>query len=453
VKGTVLVAVAVLAGWAGAAGPPAATVGKLRIDLAEVDARCREPCAKLRSEIASRKWAMVETVLGEALLAGMPSPPSPTVTPAEVDAYLADHAADFHGPPERDRTAVAFFLVREKTRATEKERIAAERTRHPPTLRVGAESPALLETSPDVVLADVVGRTIRNGDVEARLALPLYHLRGELQRERLQHVEAMIEEALWRAEAGARGTSVEPLRDDVRKSAPAVTEADVDRWYETSIRVKDPRAEKRPERIRPYLEFRAAHEAEAALLAAVRVRHPVHVALQEPEPPRLALDPGIGGWRGGQGGQAKVIFLTGYRGSGSRAMWPVVKELAVDPGVALAVRPLLPFWDPEATLVAAAVRCAAAQGKFWPFHDAVASREPLPDHAALARIAAELGLDPTGFGACLVDPATASAVAADSAAVERLGFEGAPAVIVNGRAFSGVQGLDRLRTAARDTRR
>ena len=130
-------------------------------------------------------------------------------------------------------------------------------------------------------------------------------------------------------------------------------------------------------------------------------------------------------------------------------MWPVVEALAADPGVALAVRPLLPFWDPEATAAAVAARCAAAQGRFWPFHDAVARREPLPDGPALARIARDVGLDVGAFGACTSDPATAAAVAAESAEAERLGFEAAPAVLIDGRAFGGVQSLDGLRAAVR----
>jgi protein-disulfide isomerase len=134
-------------------------------------------------------------------------------------------------------------------------------------------------------------------------------------------------------------------------------------------------------------------------------------------------------------------------------MWPVVKALGDDPGVALAVRPLLLFWDPEATAVAAATRCAAAQGRFWPFLEAVADHDALPDARALARIATDVGLADDAFRACSADPATATAVAEESAEAERLGFETAPVVLVDGRAFGGMQGLDGLRAAARGGRR
>src|SRR5262245_12544125 len=85
-----------------------AIVGSQPIPLVAVDARCGDPCARIRAEIAERRWAMVETLVGEALLAGVRGPTPRPVSDADVTAYLAAHAADFHGPPERDREAVRF---------------------------------------------------------------------------------------------------------------------------------------------------------------------------------------------------------------------------------------------------------------------------------------------------------------------------------------------------------
>ena len=438
---------ALLAGGASAADRPAATVGRSAIGFAEVDARCGTPCVTLPAEIAARKWAALEALVGDALLAGVPARPAPEITPPEIDAYLAEHAADFHGPPERDRAAVAFFLARERRRAIRDEQIAAERTRRPPVLHVARETPALAGTDPALALAEAGGRTIRNRDVEARLALALYRLRGELALERRRAADALVEETLWGLEAAARDTTADALREQVRARVPPVTDADVARWIAT-----DAGGERQAERVRPYLEFRAVREAEETLLAAARRRHVVTIHIHEPPVPRFPFDAGVGGWRGPARARTRVVFLTGYRGVGSRTMWPVVKALADDPGIAVAVRPLLPFWDPEATAVAVAARCAAAQQRYWPFHDAAAGRDPLPDAPALGQIAAELGLDAGVFRTCTADPATVTAVAEDSAEAERLGFEAAPVVLVDGRAFGGVQSLDGLRAATRGGR-
>jgi protein-disulfide isomerase len=148
-----------------------------------------------------------------------------------------------------------------------------------------------------------------------------------------------------------------------------------------------------------------------------------------------------------------LVFLTSYRGETSRAMWRVVRQLAEEPGTALAVRPLLPQWDPEATAVAVAVHCAAENGRGFELHDAAASHPTLPDGAALAVIAAQAGLAPAPFESCLARPETAAAVGRDSAAAEALGLTDPPALLVDGLVFGGVQSIDRLRAAIADARR
>jgi hypothetical protein len=429
----------------------AAVVSGRPIPLAAVDARCGDPCARLHEAIAERKWSGLESLLGEALLAGGPPVVTPPVDEAAIDAYLAAHAADFHGPPARDRDAVRFFLARERRRAAEAERIAAARATRPPRVFTAPDDPALGDdATPERVLADVAGAPIRDRDLETRLALPLYRLRGELARERVRHAEALVDERLWALEAAERGTSVTALRAEVRAAA-RVTDADVEAYWAGQVRARDPGAEKRLDRVRPYLEFRARHAAEEAFLADQRTRRGARVLIAEPQPARLGLGPGKAGWRGARSPRVRLLFLTGFR-SGSREMWDVARQLAREPGVALAVRPLLPHWDPEAAAVAAAVRCAAAHGKQWAFLDRVAGSPALPGRAALEAAARAVGLDAQAFLACVDDPATADAVAAESAEAERIGLDAPPALLVDGRVFSGRQDADKLRALVRAAR-
>jgi len=147
------------------------------------------------------------------------------------------------------------------------------------------------------------------------------------------------------------------------------------------------------------------------------------------------------------------VFLTSHRGEITRRMWDVVRIVAGEPGTALAVRPLLPQWDPEATAVAVAVHCAAAQGLGWILLAAVAELPRPPAGDELVPLARSLGVDAGRFAACTADPATAAAVAAESAEAERLGLEDPPAVLVDGRPFTGLQKPNRLRAVARAARR
>lgn len=379
----------------------------------------------------------------------MPTPTALPVSAAEIDAYLAAHASELRGPPERDRAAVRFFLERERRYERERALVAAERTRTPPEL---PGSPTARSTASDdpskEPLARVGGRTIRRADVEERARLGLYRLRGELARERLRRLDELIAEHLWAAAARARGVPVEVLRDEVQRGVPPVTDADIHRYFVDEVQPRDPGATESAERIRPYLEFRARHAAEQALLAAARERTPVTILLREPEPPRLALDAGPGGWRGPPKPRSHALLLTSYRGTASRRAWTELRDLAAAEGIALGVRPLLPQWDPEATAVAAAARCAAEQGRFWELHDALASADPLPDPPTITRLATSLGLDEPALAACAASAATFDAIAADSAAAEGLGLDRPPVVLLDGLVL-GAPSSDRLRAALR----
>ena len=437
---------AALAWTTGALAAPVVTVGEVSIELAAIDTRCGEPCVRLAAEVQTRKAGTLDTLVGEALLANAPPVVPAPVSEVAVDTYLAEHAADFHGPAVRDRAAVRFFLEREARRDATKTVIATERARRPPEIRVAADDPTLADEAPaDRVLADVGGRSIRNRDVEARLAWPLYRIRGELTLERRRVADALVEETLWAREGAARGRTTRLLRDDIR-AAVHVSDEDV---RAAAAAARRPSGEAPPlERVRPYVLFRAERAAEEKFLAGAAARAGVRIRLPMPRPPRLELGPGALGWRGPDDAAARVVFLTSHRGEITRRMWNVVRRVAAEPGTALAVRPLIPQWDPEATAVAVAVRCAG-----WAMMDAVADRVGPPTSEELAALAVSLGVGSDQFATCTADPAIAAAVAAESGEAERLGLDDPPAVLVNGRPFTGIQTANRLRAVARAARR
>lgn len=432
---------------------PAARVGSHTITLREVDARCDAPCATVDEDIRAAKWTALTALIDEALLADRPRPTPSPVADADIDAYIAEHKQDFHDPAARDRAAVRFYLERERRRARDVDLAQRERERRPPQMLIAMDDPALSLAEPGRVLARAAGRPIRDADVEKRLALVLYRLRGALHRERLRQIESLIDDTIWAEAARAKGTSTEVLRASLVADSPPVTDADLERYFETEVRKRDPDAEKRLDRIRPYLEFQRARTAETAFLTKERARLGVRVLLEEPVPPRLRLGPGPGGWRGAANAPVRLVFLTSYRGETSRAMWQVVRRLAEEPGTSLAVRPLLPQWDPEATTVAAAVYCAAENGRAFELHDAAASHPTLPDGAALRVIAERAGLARGSFEACLARPETSVAVGRSSAEAEELGLVDPPAILINGLVFGGMQSIERLRVAVRDARR
>lgn len=104
----------------------------------------------------------------------------------------------------------------------------------------------------------------------------------------------------------------------------------------------------------------------------------------------------------------------------------------------------LPYLGPESRDAAAAARAAAAQGRFWEFHDALYAEERRVNSgalnaSALRATAARVGLDVPRFEADSKTAAARDAIARDEQEATSLGITGTPAFIVAGTPIIGAQ--------------
>jgi len=93
----------------------------------------------------------------------------------------------------------------------------------------------------------------------------------------------------------------------------------------------------------------------------------------------------------------------------------------------------------DACWLARAGECAAAQGRFWEYHDLAFQKigfASVRTEKVLRRIG-EIGVDPMRLQACLETPAPAEAVGEDIALVKRLGLMVTPTVVINGYVKKG----------------
>jgi protein-disulfide isomerase len=98
----------------------------------------------------------------------------------------------------------------------------------------------------------------------------------------------------------------------------------------------------------------------------------------------------------------------------------------------------------DAALAAEAAVAAAAQGKFWAFHDQVFAGFGHLERADLERFAQAAGLDLTAFRAALDDRRYHDAITAEAAAAEALGVDGTPTMFINGSPVGGARDEDTL---------
>lgn len=97
---------------------------------------------------------------------------------------------------------------------------------------------------------------------------------------------------------------------------------------------------------------------------------------------------------------------------------------------------------PVTMQAAEAARCAGRQGRFWEYHDWLfrtvrtwgRARNP---RRVFNRGAADLGLDPGGFSACMDTHATREAIERDRSLGESLGVNSTPTYYINEKRFVG----------------
>ena len=116
----------------------------------------------------------------------------------------------------------------------------------------------------------------------------------------------------------------------------------------------------------------------------------------------------------------------------------VIEEQYVNTGKAQIVFRQFPFLGPESQVAAQASQCAADQGAFWDYHDALftaqgAENSGVFSNAKVKAIAATLNLDPAAFATCLDSGAHSASVAAEKADGVDLGVKGTPTFFVNGK--------------------
>lgn len=92
---------------------------------------------------------------------------------------------------------------------------------------------------------------------------------------------------------------------------------------------------------------------------------------------------------------------------------------------------------PEALPAAEAAHCAGEQDAYWKFHDALFSGQYTLSRTAYEQYAADMGLDTAAFTACLDDQRYQDEVKADADDAARLGLNGTPSFVINGRILIG----------------
>lgn len=137
-------------------------------------------------------------------------------------------------------------------------------------------------------------------------------------------------------------------------------------------------------------------------------------------------------------------FQCPFCGKFARDTKPTLVEEYVDKGLLRIEWRDFPYLGPESGTAAHAGRAAAAQGKFWEFHDAMFADQQPPNSGKLteeylAGIAQQVGLDVAKFRTDMADPKIQAPVEQDFTEGQNIGVTGTPAFLINGNPVIGAQ--------------
>jgi protein-disulfide isomerase len=301
----------------------------------------------------------------------------------------------------------------------------------------GADDPAQ-------VLAVVDGKPITAAQVRAAAAAQLEQMEREYRKNERQVIEnqlqQLVEQRLLAAEAGARGVSEQEVLAEL--AITAVSDADVDAFYEQN-RAQIPRPKEQvAAQIRQYLEQQRQADAREGLFRTLQGKYGVDIKL---EPDRVAVA-AVGPAKGPENAPVTIVEFSDFQCPFCARLVPTLDQVMAKYGdqVRLVFRQYPLSFHQHAQKAAEASLCAHEQGRFWELHDAMFRDQQRLAVDNLKATAAEVGIEPEAFAACLDSGRYADEVQVDFREGTAAGVSGTPALFVNGRFISGAVPLEQI---------
>jgi protein-disulfide isomerase len=294
------------------------------------------------------------------------------------------------------------------------------------------------------VLAVVNGKPVTEADVRQANADQFKSLDREYQQNVHQLLENSLDQAvqdrLLEAEAASRKVTKDQLLAEIKPAA--VTDADVDAFYEQN-KAQIPRPKEQvAAQIKTYLEQQGQQKARSEYFKTLQAKYKVDYKL---EPIRVEVA-ATGPAKGPASAPVTIVEFSDFQCPFCSRLTPTLKQVEDKYGdkVRLVFRQYpLPFHQ-NAQKAAEASLCAADQGKFWELHDAMFGNQGELGVDQLKAKAASLGLNADKFNKCLDSGEKAAAIQADVKAGSAAGVSGTPAMFINGRFISGAVPIDQI---------
>ncbi len=296
------------------------------------------------------------------------------------------------------------------------------------------------------IVAEVVGKKLTAGDIDAGIADQLAAARStyemSLYEARKAALDQRIELELLQAEASQRGVTIEALIiAEIDDKLVAPTEPEMRAVYEQFKDQMDGASyEMMADRLREHLSQEKKGARQREYFGELRKRHGVKVLL---DPPRVTVE-AKGPSRGPADARVTILIYSDFEcpfcGRAEPAMAKIRETYPDDVRFVFRHYPL-PF-HAAARPAAAAASCAAEQGRFWEVHDQLFATGELGTDTIRAFLEKTGGVDLAKYDECLSSGRGEAVVESDVASAGLVGVDSTPHFFINGVRISGAQGFE-----------
>lgn len=295
-----------------------------------------------------------------------------------------------------------------------------------------------------VVLVEGSGLKLTVKDLEEKRSASMFQARTNYYETERKAIEDLADQSILEQQAKKEGLTVDQLLEKHVNSTIAKDPSDeaLHVYYE-GVDTNDSFEAVRP-KILDALRQRRIAKAKATYMTSLHNQNPLTILLEPPRAPISMQDVAV---RGAEGKGVMLLEYADFQCPYCQQIQPSLTKIEEEfkGKVTFAYKDYPLPMHADAEKAAEASHCAAAQGKYWDYHDAMFVGKQL-DLSSLKTYAKDLKLDTKAFETCLDNGQMAAVVGAQNSEAQALGLQGTPSFFVNGRYVSGNVTYERLKT-------
>jgi protein-disulfide isomerase len=179
----------------------------------------------------------------------------------------------------------------------------------------------------------------------------------------------------------------------------------------------------------------------------LKAKAELRLLLVEPTPRRIQVDLDGRPTIGRPDAPIQIVEYADFECEHCRTVQPVLRAILQEYGdhVRLTSKHLPVRGHPNSHRAAEASECAAEQGRFWPYQELLFEHSVSLSMEKFRDLASTAGLDVKAFDTCLSSGRYQTRVSIDVTEARTLGFQAAPAFVINGRYLPGARTLSEFR--------